>query len=305
MKRCPACQKTYEDSQNFCLDDGTTLVSTTGNSSGFGFPPENPYNRNSAATEVLSQGAPSAGGWSPPPPQPPPYSTTPPSTPYMMQQPHPAQKRSPLPWIILGVLALAGIGTGIYFATRGSDSSTTTAANKSMTTSSPSSSPGIRPSTPTSSGKLYDSPDGRFSITLPPGFGAFTSQQKTQPTAAGPIELTILQSENTQGACVVGYSDFPEASFVGRTPKKMLEDGRDGALKNIKATLEKQEDLTVQGKTGLAIYGSTNQGGKDIYVRFHFILDKPRAYQMGYLAYNRADLDKPEVQAYFDSFRMK
>jgi hypothetical protein len=223
----------------------------------------------------------------------------------MMQQPHPAQKRSPLPWIILGVLALAGIGTGIYFATRGSDSSTTTAANKSMTTSSPSSSPGIRPSTPTSSGKLYDSPDGRFSITLPPGFGAFTSQQKTQPTAAGPIELTILQSENTQGACVVGYSDFPEASFVGRTPKKMLEDGRDGALKNIKATLEKQEDLTVQGKTGLAIYGSTNQGGKDIYVRFHFILDKPRAYQMGYLAYNRADLDKPEVQAYFDSFRMK
>jgi uncharacterized caspase-like protein len=151
----------------------------------------------------------------------------------------------------------------------------------------------------------FNSPDGRFSITLPPGFGAFTSQQKTQPTAAGPIELSILQSENSQGACVVGYSDFPEASFVGRDPKKMLEDGRDGALKNIKATLEKQEDLMVQGKTGLAIYGSTNQGGKNIYVRFHFVLDKPRAYQFGYLAYNRADLDKPEVQAYFDSFRIK
>ena len=154
-------------------------------------------------------------------------------------------------------------------------------------------------------GTAYTSPDGRFSITLPPGYSAFTPQQKTQPTAAGPIELTILQSENAQGACVLGYSDFPEASFVGRTPKKMLEDGRDGALRNINATLEKQEDLTVQGKTGLAIYGSTNQGGRDIYVRFHFILDKPRAYQIGYLAYNRADLDKPEVQAYFDSFRIK
>ena len=298
MKRCPACQKTYEDSQNFCLDDGTTLVSAAGDSSGSAFPPENPYNRNSAATEVLP-GAPATGGWSPPPP------TTPPAAPYMMNPTYPAQKRSPLPWIILGVLALAGAGVGIYFATRGSDSSTTTTNNRG-TTASPTASPGRTSSTPTrASGTGYDSPDGRFSIALPPGFGAFTSQKTTSPTAAGPIDLTIMQSENPQGACVVGYSDFPEASFEGRTPKKMLEDGRDGALKNIKATLEKQEDLTVQGKTGLAIYGSTNQGGKDIYVRFHFVLDKPRAYQMGYLAYNRADLDKPDVQAYFDSFRIK
>jgi hypothetical protein len=117
--------------------------------------------------------------------------------------------------------------------------------------------------------------------------------------------LNILQSENSQGACVVGFSDFPDASFEGRTPKKMLEDGRDGALRNINATVETLEDITRQGKTGLDIYGSTAQAGKNIYVRFQFILDKPRAYQIGYLAYNRADLDKPEVQAYFDSFRIK
>ena len=301
MKRCPACQKTYEDAQNFCLDDGTTLVSATGASSGSGFPPENPYNRNSAATEVLP-GAPATGGWTPPPP------TAPPATPYMMNpnmmhQAHPAQKRSPLPWIIGGALVLVAAVVGIILATRGSSE---TATNNSGTTSSPTSSPGRKPSTPTTaSGLAYNSPDGRFSISLPPGFGAFKSQKTTSPTPAGPIELNIMQSENTQGACVLGYSDFPEASFVGRTPKKMLEDGRDGALKNINATLEKQNDITVQGKTGLDIYGSTVQSGKNIYVRFQFILDKPRAYQIGYLAYNRADLDKPEVQAYYDSFRMK
>jgi hypothetical protein len=212
-------------------------------------------------------------------------------------------KKSPLPWIILGALVLIGGGLGIYFATRGSNSTTTSSGG--VTTSSPTYSPGRTPSTPTASGTAYNSPDGRFGITLPPGFSAFTSQKNTQPTAAGPIELTILQSENSQGACVLGYSDFPDASFVGRTPKKMLEDGRDGALRNINATLEKQNDITVQGRTGLDIYGSTNQGGKDIYVRFQFVLEKPRAYQIGYLAYKRADLDKPEVQAYFDSFRMK
>jgi hypothetical protein len=301
MKRCPACQKVYEDSQNFCLDDGTTLLSAAGDSYGSPYPPPppgNPYGSSSAPTEVLHN-VPTAGGYGAPP-------TTPPAMPYMMS---PTPKKSPLPWILLGALVLIGAGLGIYFATRGSSSTTTnTSSNGVGTSSSPTYSPGSKTtSTPTtsSSGSVYNSTDGSFGITLPPGFGPFTSQQKTQPTAAGPIELVILQSENTQGACVVGYSDFPEASFVGRTPKKMLEDGRDGALKNINATLEKQEDLTVQGKTGLAIYGSTNQGGKDIFVRFHFVLDKPRAYQIGYLAYNRADLDKPEVQAYFDSFHIK
>ncbi len=292
MKRCPACQKNYEDSQNFCLDDGTTLVSAAGDSSGSYPPPPPPppgyppYNSSSAPTQVLP-GGPTAGGYG-----------APPTTPYMMSAP---PKKSPLPWIILGAIVLIGAGLGIYFATRGG----TTTAGGGSPTPSPRYSPGGTPTTPTSSGLVYNSTDGRFTVTLPPGYSAFTSQQKTQPTAAGPIELVILQSENTRGACVLGYSDFPEASFVGRTPKKMLEDGRDGALRNINATLEKQEDLTVQGKTGLAIYGSTSQGGKDIYVRFHFILDKPRAYQVGYLAYNRADLDKPEVDAYFDSFRMK
>lgn len=292
MKRCPACQKVYEDSQNFCLDDGTTLVSAAGDSSGsYPPPPGNPpYNSSSAPTQVL-HGGPTAGGYGAPP-------TAPPHTPYMMSPP---PKKSPLPWIILGALVLIGGGLGIYFATR--SSGTTTSGG--YPTPSPRYSPGGTPTTPTTSGLPYTSTDGRFSITLPPGFSAFTSQQKTQPTAAGPIELTILQSENSRGASVLGYSDFPDGSFVGRTPKKMLEDGRDGALRNINATLEKQEDLSVQGKTGLAIYGSTNQAGKNIYVRFHFIIDKPRVYQVGYLAYNRADLDKPEVQAYFDSFRMK
>jgi hypothetical protein len=201
----------------------------------------------------------------------------------------------------VGALVLVAAVVGIILATRGSSGTTSVGG----TTSSPYASPGQTSSTPTASGTVYNSPDGRFGITLPPGFNAFTSQKTSSPTPAGPIDLNILQSENSQGACVVGYSDFPDASFVGRTPKKMLEDGRDGALRNINATLEKQEDITVQGKTGLDIYGSTTQAGKNIYVRFQFILDKPRAYQVGYLAYNRADLDKPEVQAYFDSFRIK
>lgn len=299
MKRCPVCHKTYDETQNFCLEDGSNLLSEATGSSGSHLPTENlPYNRSAAPTEVL-HGAPTSGyqGTTTPPPPPNYQMPPPPPSPYMTP---PAQKRSHMPWFIVGGLALVAAIVGVILATRGSGETTTGVGGG--TTSSPT---GKTSSSPTASGTAYTDPAGRFSISLPPGFKAFTAQKQSQPTPAGPIDLNILQSETLQGACVLGYSDFPEASFVGRTPKKMLEDGRDGALRNIKATLEKQADITVQGKTGLDIYGSTKQGGKDIYVRFQFVLDKPRAYQIGYLAYNRADLDKPDVQAYFDSFRIK
>lgn len=292
MKICPACQKTYDDTQNFCLEDGTTLVGAPQ-----GMPPQpgvGGYNRSAAPTEML-QGTPTAGGYQGPTSPPPPYSPPPPQW-----APPTAQKKSPLPWILIGALGLIAAVVGIILATRGSNTTTNNGGGPGST---PTASP--RGTSSTSSGQAYNDPDGRFSVTLPAGYPAFKSQKQTQPTAIGPIELNMLMSEKPDGAFLVGYSDFPETAFEGRTPKKMLEDGRDGSLRNMNATLEKQEDLTVQGRNGLSVYGSATTGGKPYYVRFNFILDKPRAYQVGYLAYNRADLDKPETQAFFDSFKMK
>ncbi|HYG81776.1 MAG TPA: hypothetical protein VD861_15370 [Pyrinomonadaceae bacterium] len=288
MKICPACQKTYDDAQNFCLEDGTTLVGAPQ-----GMPPQpgGGYSRTAAPTEVL-QGTPTGGyqGQTSPPP----YSPPPPQW-----APAPAQKRSPLPWILIGALGLIAAVVGIILATRGSGTTTTGGGPSSTPTASPGK------TTSTASGQTYNDPNGRFSVALPSDYPAFKSQKQTQPTLAGPIELNMLLSEKPQGAFIVGYSDFPESSFEGRTPKKMLEDGRDGSLRNINATLEKQEDITVQGRTGLTVYGSAATGGRSYYVRFNFILDKPRAYQIGYMGYNRSDLDSPAVDAFFNSFKMK
>jgi hypothetical protein len=292
MKRCPACQRAYGDEQNFCLDDGTTLVADAAGS----------YGHSNAQTEVM-QSPQTAGNRYAPQTQPPPFGAPYATPAYAASQP---QKRSPLPWILLGALVLIAGVVGIILATRDSGTTTTGISNPGSTPSaSPGSTPRSSPAPPTSSGITYNSDDGRFQITLPPGFSTFKSQKQNQATPAGNIELNILQTETASGACLMGFSDFPAASWVGRTPQKMMEDGRDGALRNINATLEKQEQLTVQGKDALNVYGSTASGGRSIYVRFQFVLDKPRAYQIGYLAYNRADLDKPEIQAYFDSFRLK
>ncbi|HJU55882.1 MAG TPA: hypothetical protein VJ715_14960 [Pyrinomonadaceae bacterium] len=291
MRICPACQKTYDDTQNFCLEDGTTLVGAPP-----GMPPPQSgggYNRSAAPTEML-QGTPTSGY--PQPTSPPPYSSPPPPPQWA---PAPAPKKSPLPWILLGALGLIAAVVGIILATRGSGTTTTGGGPGSTPSASP------RGTGSTAAGQTYNDPNGRFSVTLPSDYPAFKPTKQTQPTLAGPVELNMLLSEKPNGAFIVGYSDFPESAFEGRTPKKMLEDGRDGSLRNISATLEKQEDITVQGRTGLAIYGSAASGGKPYYVRFNFILDKPRAYQVGYLAYNRADLDSPAVQSFFDSFKMK
>lgn len=285
MKSCPVCHGTYDDTQSFCLNDGSALVNAAPGPPPAGLPTENlPYNRGSAPTDVMYGGQTSGSPYAPP--------TAPPVAPYMMP---PGRKRSPLPWIIGGALVVIAAVVIIILVTRGSKEANPPGGGSDPITG--------RPSSP--GGVSYNSPDGRFSVTLPPGFSQFKSQTTKQPTPAGDIELTILQTETPRGGCMVGFSDFPEASFVGRTQQKMLEDGRDGALRNIGGTLEKQENMTIHGKTAIAIYGSGRAGAKTYYVRFNFILDKPRAYQVGYLAYERADLDKPEIQAYFDSFRLK
>ena len=172
----------------------------------------------------------------------------------------------------MGALGLVAVVVGIILATRGGSDTPTTGGGGNST---PSASPGR--TTSAAAGKTYNDPNGRFSVALPSDYPEFKSSKQTQATLAGPVELNMLLSEKPNGAFIVGYSDFPEAAFEGRTPKKMLEDGRDGSLKNISATLEKQQDLTIQGRTGLGVYGSASSGGRPYYVRFNFILDKPRA----------------------------
>lgn len=118
MKRCPSCQRTYEDdTQSFCMNDGTPLVSDAAPSSldktmmsgSLGAPPVPPQSYSP------TPGAPQ-GDWATP--------SWPPN-PTWQQQPGagfgapPAQKKSKLPWILAGVavllIGLIGIGGAAAF----------------------------------------------------------------------------------------------------------------------------------------------------------------------------------------------
>src|SRR5215210_2098241 len=104
MKRCPQCNRTYnDDALSFCLDDGSPLVGASAPSS---FEPsatiQYPQSRDSTPQPTIAYG-PGPPPSMPPPPQ---WSPMPPVTP---------QKRSVWPWIlgIGAVLAFMGIGVVI------------------------------------------------------------------------------------------------------------------------------------------------------------------------------------------------
>lgn len=125
MKRCPSCQRTYEDdSQSFCMNDGTPLETVappssldktimSGSLGGAPVPPQQSF----SPTPGAPQGEWATPSWSP--------------NPTWQQQPGagmgqpPAQKKSKLPWILAGVavllIGLVGIGgVAAYFLLSGS-----------------------------------------------------------------------------------------------------------------------------------------------------------------------------------------
>ncbi len=105
MKRCPQCNRTYDDDAlSFCLDDGSPLLSTSAPSS---FDPsatvQYPQSRDTAPPATIAYPG------APPPPSAP--SLTPPPS-WSPMPPMQAQKRSVWPWIlgIGAILVFAGIG---------------------------------------------------------------------------------------------------------------------------------------------------------------------------------------------------
>jgi hypothetical protein len=109
MKRCPSCNRTYNDlSLNFCLEDGTPLIAA-------GAPDPNatiryPGPRDTSEpppTEIYRPSAPPvpARQTAPPPPPPPQWSPTPPAP--------PQKKSNAVWWIFGGLAALLVIGGGL------------------------------------------------------------------------------------------------------------------------------------------------------------------------------------------------
>ncbi|HEX8845041.1 MAG TPA: hypothetical protein VF791_10380 [Pyrinomonadaceae bacterium] len=151
MKRCPSCNRTYDDAMNFCPTDATPLISdapqaydpakTVVASPPPSAPPPTPEG-NVPPTQALGTGAPPVYQQPYEQPQQPAYQQPPQQ---WAPQPPPQQWGAPLPrrsnnkifiLALVGLLLAGGAGLLIYFLTRSDSSSSTSSSSNSSGTSS-------------------------------------------------------------------------------------------------------------------------------------------------------------------------
>lgn len=298
MKRCAACGRTYPDDQNFCLDDGTTLVNAppAGGFDSSEAPTQNyPYRSGAAPTEIM-QGTPTTGVNRPP------YTSPPPPQPQYLQTPYAQPKRSPLPWIIAGAAVLIIGVVAVILATRGSGSSSIASGTPTpQVTSTPKTTPTVRTSptpTPDTSASWQTVSGDGFSVQMP---GSPEKSEQSTPSQAGPLPIVMYTLSHGYEGYIVGYSEYPDIVF--RADEKDLLDGaRDGAIENVKGEVTSERQITVAGHTGREIVGTSPSSNIGFTARV--FLAKPRMYMLVYTQFDKSKPISDHGKTFLDSFQI-
>lgn len=160
-----------------------------------------------------------------------------------------------------------------------------------------------------------------FKAILPTGYSKPKSDSTVFSTEFGQTQMYAAIAENKQNACMIGFYDFFSEYFAGKTEGDALDSlqmqimgNMEGKMlrqyrmiltgKKIKRTPEGErtkDEISLQSRT---TYFSTTSGTKTMYWRFALVLDRPRIYQIAVTSSDKRYLDKPEVNAFFDSLRI-
>ncbi|MDT4955184.1 MAG: hypothetical protein QOJ02_3322 [Acidobacteriota bacterium] len=282
MKHCPVCQRPYpDDAQNFCLDDGTTLVRD-------GSTPQNPYpyDNRAAPTEVMHPGQTASNRAA--------AATTPPFLPVY------PQKRNPLPWILGGLALLIISALVIIFAARGSK-----VAQGGFGSPTPSTSPGISPTispapSPTVSDSTWQTVTGDgFTISMP---GTPAKSEQTEPSLAGPITVHLYTVTHGYEGYMAGNTRYPDSVFASGNSNDIMDGARNGAISGINGEVTSEHSITMAGYSGREITGKSPSKNLGFTIRMFVV--KPQMYLMLYTQY---DKDKPmseDGRKYLDSFQI-
>lgn len=281
MKRCPACSRTYPDDQYFCFDDGTTLVAAPPGSPHISEAPtaDYPYRSGAAPTEMMPGAQPTAGGnpyqTSPPPPQPAPFMT-----------PYAPTKRSPLPWIIGGVLLAVVVVVAVLLASRGSGTTT--------------SSGGTTPSyTPDTSASWQTVSESGFSIQMP---GTPSKNEQSIPSAAGPLPIHMYTLSHGYEGYITGYTEYPDYVFSAAEPEDLLDGAQQGAITNVQGQVTSQRKISINGNPGREIVGTSPS--KNIGFTARVYLVKPRMYMLVYTQFDQTKPISEHGKKFLDSFQL-
>jgi TonB family protein len=153
-------------------------------------------------------------------------------------------------------------------------------------------------------GYLLTSDEGGFSVRLPAGM--------PPPYPPDPIdpghEYAGVSFYSYQGGCNcrVNYTATTATAVGGQGDQAVLADRREVVTKYTKPqpVIEQEENDQVQNHPALSIYvAGVGVEGEPEYRRYKFIVANGRVYEVQFSSEIRAELDHPQVNAYFNSFQ--
>ena len=147
------------------------------------------------------------------------------------------------------------------------------------------------------------SADGRFSVWFPPGFQPPKYETKALMEGDQSLPLHTVAVESDESVCLVAYSDYPAQLFELMDSQTILESVLDGAMGQLNGVVERHESLVIQGMPAVSVLFTATKAGQKTYGRYVYLVVRPRLYQVGFVSGNRAEIEKPAINQFFQSFQ--
>lgn len=145
------------------------------------------------------------------------------------------------------------------------------------------------------------SQSGHFTVALPPDFPTPEADTERIAVAGDSISMYTYISETKRGICMFGSNEYSPETFKKQSPDDMLDNALHGALKQWNGRLVDTKPLNRNSGKGVSYWFVTKMDGKDFYGRFDYLLSKPRMYQVGFMSFDKDEVNKPDIQTYFSS----
>lgn len=157
------------------------------------------------------------------------------------------------------------------------------------------------PIDPNAMHSLVTSAPHKFSISFPPPYHNPEEEKITN----GANAITMWVATGNNGALAISVTQYPDQVFKANTPQDLLGQVHSAAVSNLQGTIEKQEQVFVDGHPALrSVVDHHERKGQKGYSRFELILVPPRLYTIRTSHASRANLDSPSLKSFGDSFHL-
>lgn len=144
--------------------------------------------------------------------------------------------------------------------------------------------------------------EGGLTVQMP---GKPTKQTQTAPSPVGPLSVNMLMVDKGSEAYMTAYNEFPaEAAKRVSDPKSLLDNGRDGALRNLSGKLVSERPVTLGGHPGREIVGEGTTQGREVAFTARIYWASPRLIQVIYMR-EKSKAESPDGKKFLESLQIQ